>query len=126
VLLLAFAGILLAIILRTISDGLAVWMHLRAGIALGITCLLLLGAAAVSFWYIVPRLSDEGDVLKQSLPAAWQQLLTWVHRSKWAGEIADNVQNGGLSYRHTAGTILSAFSGLTSTLGGIVIVLFLA
>ena len=64
VLLLAFAGILLAIILRTISDRLAVWMHLRAGLALGITCLLLLGAAAVSFWYIVPRLSDEGDVLK--------------------------------------------------------------
>ena len=126
VLLLAFAGILAAIMLRAASDRLAQVLHVRAGLALGLVCLLLLCAAGLSFWFIAPRLSNEVDALQQNIPSAWGQFLSWFHRSKWAGHLADKIQSEGIPYRHTAGTVLTAFSGLTSAIGGLVIVLFLA
>jgi predicted PurR-regulated permease PerM len=126
VLLLAFAGIILAILLRAAANEIAQFLHLRPGVALGLTCLLLLVFIGLCCWYVIPRLNDQFDILKHDIPAAWHQMLAWLHQSPWAGQLADRVQGGGLSYSHFGGTILSAFSGLASALGSIVVVLFLA
>ena len=125
VFLLAFAGIVAAILLRSAADGIARLLHLRPGLALGLTCLLLVISIGLFCWHIVPRINDQVDVLRHDLPAAWRQLLTWLHQSRWAGQVADRIQSSGLSYKHFGGTVLSAFSGLASALGGIVLVLFL-
>lgn len=125
VFLLAFAGIVAAILLRAAADGIARLLHLRPGLALGLTCLLLVMFIGLFCWYIVPRVNDQVNVLKHDVPSAWHQLLTWLHQSSWAGQVADRMQSSGLSYKHLGGTVLSAFSGLASALGGIVLVLFL-
>src|SRR5690242_20365237 len=116
VLLLAFAGIILAILLRAAANEIAQFLHMRPGVALGLTCLLLLVFIGLCCWYVIPRLNDQFDILKHDIPAAWHQMQAWLHQSPWAGQLADRVQGGGLSYSHFGETILSAFSGLASAL----------
>lgn len=126
VVLLAFAGILLAIILRTVSDFLARVLRLPPGVALAVTCLLLVAAIALCGWFVAPRLSGELDQLRTQIPDAWHQLLARLQRNDWAGAITDRMQSEGLSYRRLGGNVLNAFSGVTSVAGSFVIVLFLA
>jgi predicted PurR-regulated permease PerM len=120
VLLLAFAGILFAIILRTVTDWLARLLHLRTGIALALTCILSLTAVGLFFWFIAPQLSDEADAVSQSIQSAWHHILAWLHRRRWAGALGDSIQPG------ASGFVLRALSGVGAAAGGVVIVLFLA
>jgi len=119
VLLLAFAGVLLAIILRTVTDWLARLLHLRTGIALGVTCVLALAAVGLFFWFIAPQLSDEADAVSQSIQSGWHRIMEWLHHNKRAGALADSLQSG------ASGFVLSALSGVGAAAGGVVIVLFL-
>jgi len=120
VLLLALAGVLLAIILRTVTDWLARLLHLRTGIALALTCVLALVAVGLFFWFIAPQLSDEADAVSQSIQSAWHHILAWLHRRRWAGALGDSIQPG------ASGFVLRALSGVGAAAGGVVIVLFLA
>jgi predicted PurR-regulated permease PerM len=126
VLLLAFAGIILAILLRSAANLIARLLHLGPGLALALTCFLLIAAVGLCCWYVIPRLNDQIDILQHQIPAAWHQLVTSLHQSRWAGQFVDRIQSSGVSYRHFGGTVLSAFSGLASLLGGAVVVLFLS
>ena len=119
VLLLAFAGVLFAIILRAVTDWLARLLHLRTGIALALTCVLAVAAVGFFFWFIAPRLSDEADAVSQSIQSAWHRIAEWLQRSKRAGALADSIQSG------ASGFVLSALSGVGAAAGGVVIVLFL-
>ncbi len=66
------------------------------------------------------------DALKHDVPSAWHQVLRRLHQSSWAGDLANRIENGGLSYRRIGGRVLNAFSGFTSVVGGLVVVLCLA
>jgi predicted PurR-regulated permease PerM len=123
--LMAFAGILFAIMLRTASDTIARLTNLGAGVSLAITSIAILALASMAGWFVAPNMSAEIDQLRTDLPSAWGQLTAWLHKSQWAGDLVDRIQRGGLSYRQAAGHFLSAFSTLVSVLGGIVVVLFL-
>src|SRR4051812_17122335 len=75
VVLLAFAGIILAIILCAASDFLARIVGVPRGVGLALTCVLLVAAVALFGWFVGPRLSHEVDELRAQIPSAWHQLL---------------------------------------------------
>ena len=70
VLLLAFAGVLLAIFLRSLSDWLSARTGLSAGSSLGLVVAALLGLTALGLWLLAPTVADQVNQLSQRLPEA--------------------------------------------------------
>jgi hypothetical protein len=70
VLLLACAGVLLAVFLRTLAQ----WVHrrtrLHVGVALAAVVVILLGGIALIFWTRGPSIAAEFDTLRQDIPRA--------------------------------------------------------
>jgi predicted PurR-regulated permease PerM len=120
----AVAGVLLAIILRTLSEAAARVIRAGPGVSLALTCIGILALVALAVWFIGPKLSAEVDELRRDLPPAWSGFKTWLHRSQWAGDVVDRIGSERVPLEHATGRLLSAFSTLASALGGIVVVLF--
>jgi predicted PurR-regulated permease PerM len=75
ILLLTFAGILLAIFLRSISDLLAKYIHVSEGFSLFLTLILFLAAlCALPFLLFTPVLSEQINELATEIPKSWKQL----------------------------------------------------
>jgi predicted PurR-regulated permease PerM len=83
----AFAGVLLAILLRTASDALANLTRMGSGVSLLVTCIAVAAALSLAGWLVAPKLSGEIDQLRQDLAATWNQITASVHKSKWAGQL---------------------------------------
>ncbi|MDQ3364399.1 MAG: AI-2E family transporter [Myxococcota bacterium] len=91
VLLLVFAGLLVA----TFLDATAVWLakHLKLPrkLALALVCLLLAGAT-VGFWLaVLPALSAQIDELGKTLPVAIDRLATMFGAEGWGTDLASQV-----------------------------------
>jgi predicted PurR-regulated permease PerM len=74
VLLLIFAGVLIAILLRGLSDWVSEWTKLSHGPSLVIVLVVLISALGVFFWISAPRLVHEVGELAESIPPAVEQL----------------------------------------------------
>lgn len=125
VVLLVFAGILLAVFLRGCTDLLHRRLHLSRhwGFALVLVGFLLLGGAAL--WYLVPTLADAIDTFSRQIPAALERLRTAMNGTRWAGPLLERF--GGATGDAVTGALLGRFAGFFSTalgaLTGLLIVL---
>ena len=72
--LMAFAGILFAILLRTASDAVARLTNLGAGVSLAITSIAIVALASLAGWFVAPNMSAEIDQLRSDLPPAWGEV----------------------------------------------------
>ncbi|MGH7965458.1 MAG: AI-2E family transporter, partial [Candidatus Binatia bacterium] len=83
VLLLVFAGILLAVFLRGVSDWVSAHTPLSSGWALAgvLTGLLLL--FGLGFWLLAPRVIEQADQLVQSLPRGVERVEQWLEQYTW-------------------------------------------
>ena len=124
--LMAFAGLILATLLRSAANLLSRTLHLRGGIALFLAVFILLLLFASLCWVSLPRLQDEFFQLQSQLPASWNQLVRWAHKNHASGEVVDKLQTARFWYKQTAGRITAAFSSAASVVGGIVVILFVA
>ena len=70
VLLLGFAGLLLALSLRGLSDGLSRLTKMPPKLALPLVILLLIGLIAAAIWFVAPGIGRQIDQLAETLPAA--------------------------------------------------------
>ncbi len=83
VLLLLFAGLLVAIFLRTISDWVSEHTPLSPGWALFAVVLVLLALAAGGGWLFAPRISVQVDQLTTQLPKAVDRLRQQLAQFGW-------------------------------------------
>jgi predicted PurR-regulated permease PerM len=124
VLLLAFAGILLAILLRALSDWLSARVPVSGRWALALVVVTLLGLLALGAWLLGPRLAEQISQLTQRLPESLQQLQQRVEQYGWAQRAVAQAQSW------VADMLPSALSMTLGFVGGAVIVgavgLFLA
>lgn len=91
VLLLVFAAVLLAVFLRktaTLVHGLT---RLPMGAALAAVLLGIAGAIALLVAWQGPRIAEEAEILRQELPAAFEDLRTRLVRSKAAREMTEEL-----------------------------------
>jgi predicted PurR-regulated permease PerM len=133
VLLLIFAGMLLAVFLRGLSDGLAWWTRLPPGwslvvVMIGIVALFVLGGRLVT-----PRLAEQIDQLGDSLPLAIDQAQQQFAQYEWAQNLLDQVPDpadvvGGPSdvLAQATGIFSSTFSALLQFFIVVVVGVYLA
>lgn len=130
-LLMAFAGVLLAILLRAPAD----WLSARTGLAERwclVMVLVVLLSAVVGFGFVVaPQISAQFQQLAQKLPQSIQHVQDELERSAWGAWLLnlvpspEQLQDGGGGF-HPGGMASSAVQTLFDILVLLFVTLFLA
>jgi predicted PurR-regulated permease PerM len=132
VLLLLFASILLAILLRSLAVPLAARLHISPRWAVLVVVVLLAVSLSTIAWVIAPSIGEQVRELRASLPQALQRLQEELSRFVWLEVFLDtaNQVDGTGAAPPAASGVGGAFSGTLTALGhavfAIVIALYLA
>jgi predicted PurR-regulated permease PerM len=100
VLLVVFAGILLAVLLDTLVTGLGRWIPLRRGWLLLIVAVALGGLIGLLVWLAAPSVSEQFAQLSQRLPQSLDRIKSYLQQYGWGRQILDHFwpwANGGNS-----------------------------
>lgn len=87
VLLLAFAGVLLAVFLRTVASWIAEHTPLGVRSAVGVAVVLFVAPIVVAFWLRGPAIAQEVGQLREGVPAAAKQVRVWLDRNPLGRQI---------------------------------------
>jgi predicted PurR-regulated permease PerM len=128
VLMLAFAGALLAVLLRGLSDLVARRTHLPNGWSLAVVVVTLLGLTALAGWLLLPSIVSQAAELFKRLPEAWAQLREMLGKSELGRVALDMVPRQMSDFPGDGYDVLGRVTGLASmTLSAVVsIVLVIA
>jgi len=126
--LLAFAGVLFAIGLRSGAGWVGRVTGLSPGYALALTVLVLAAALGVFVYVAGQRVAEEFDQLREDLPQAWAHAQGQLNRFAWGRDLLSDVPSAGqlLTGGNHMGGVFSAFSTALSALGSVVVTGFLA
>lgn len=115
VFLIAFAGVLLATLIRSISVPLARIAALPDRLAVVLVALSLVASLAAGIWFAGDQVAAQVEALWQRLPAAIERVETWLRQTKEGAWLAEGF--GSLESRLAIGP-LTLFA--TTTLGAVV------
>ncbi len=125
VLLVIFAGILLAVLL----SGGGHWIANRLGIAdgwgIGLFLLGVIAAVAVFGLAIAPSVADQVDELSRRLPEAFDAFQTRIKEYSWGPSLLDSLTPETFASSEGQTAAMSAVSSTFGALGNAVIVLFI-
>lgn len=128
VLLLAFAGILVAVFLRGIAGFVSRYTGLSGGWSLAITILLILIIVGLGIWYFAPKISSQVDNLMESLPQSVSRVEDRIRDYGWGRRLLDQAPAPEQIFTGRQDT-LSRITGMVSTTFGAiadaVIILFI-
>lgn len=83
VFLLAFGGVLVAVLLRSLATGFSWYTSLRPGLSLAVALILILLIGGGGVWLAAPQVSRQIDTLADKLPESMHRLETWVEDYGW-------------------------------------------
>jgi predicted PurR-regulated permease PerM len=133
IVLLSFAGFLLAVALQGITKGLQWLTRLPYAISLFIVVLLLLALAVLATWLIVPALIAQLEELFVQLIAALEALENQVRESNWGQELLEQFEeeNGEYSlpippWGDMFGQVTATFALTFTAVANVLVVLFIA
>jgi predicted PurR-regulated permease PerM len=118
VLLLVFAGILLAVLLRAASQGLSRLTHLPVGACVAVVALVLVSGVVVGGWLMLPEILEQATALIQGLAAAVEELGRELRRADLDTALAERMDLAGL-LPDPAGLLGGAAGLLTATFGAV-------
>lgn len=113
-LLLGFAGVLLAVFLYKLSAGLTRWTGMPYWVSLAVVCAGLVGLLVGAGWLVGNRITDQADALKQQLPSAWEQAKGHIRQSAGGRWVLDRVQDAAGSMEQS-GMVKSGLGLLSSS-----------
>jgi predicted PurR-regulated permease PerM len=122
-----FAGILLALLLR----GLTEWLHERSrlpmGLALAVVIIAILIIISAIDYFLAPRIGREFNELYQQIPAGVDQVRHYLEQSSWGKSLVSELRpgNGAISARAVAGRFFGIASTTMGILVGAIVVLFI-
>lgn len=127
VLLLAFAGIILALLLRAAADTLADHTPLPPGIAVALVVLSLAGLMALGGWLLADDIAFQADQLIETLPTAVERLREWLGQREWGRFVlAERPTTGSLiSLARSTGALSTTLGATIGVVANVVIVLFI-
>ncbi|NJN16718.1 MAG: AI-2E family transporter [Oscillochloris sp.] len=127
VLMVIFAGILLAILLRSLANPIAARTPLGQRTSLAIVVIILLGAIILGGWLFVPALAEQTDRLTMEIPSAFQQSRNWLAQYGWGRWVLDQVQNPTdlVTSSSLIGNVRGIFSNTLTAVIGVLVFLFL-
>lgn len=126
VLLLVFAGLLLAVFLRTISNFVSRYTPLSNGWAMALVLLTILGLLALGGWYLYSPLKVQFEELTRVLPQAIENLRTQLSRYEIGQKIENQIPDSGFmsnSSSNVFGRITGFFSSFFGALVNFFVVL---
>lgn len=91
--LLAFAGILLAVFLRSLSDWVGAYLCLSEKWAFTLVLAGFIAGFGVGAWLLAPPIAEQIDTLPQTLPQAMQQLEQYMHNYDWGQALLTQKEN---------------------------------
>ena len=92
-LLMLFAGVLLAIFLRTLAVWVVEATGLSPGVALATVILGLLGVVTLAGWLYAPRLAEQSDRLSETLPQAVDDLTSTLEQYGWGRWVMEQLSS---------------------------------
>lgn len=95
VFLLGFAGILLAVLLRAMADGVSFITRLPKGWSLMLGSVFAIVGSVVAIWTLTPRVAVQMEQLRETLPAAIEELTEYIGRYEWGRILLQEVQTLG-------------------------------
>lgn len=128
VVLLGFAGLLLALLLRTPADWLVRRTRLPEGVAVGLVAVGLLGLLTALFVWRGPAIGEQTGELREQIPAAVEQLGNRLREYDWGRSLLDNLPEPAELLPDTQGAVARAtgvLSGTFTFLTNTVLILFL-
>jgi len=117
VLLLVFASILLAVLLRGAAVRLRRYTRLPTGASLALVLALIIGGFAVLATWQGPRVTEEVEILRRELPVAFGQLKARVTGSKAAQKLMDELPSRDEMVGDGTEIVAHAQAAAASTLG---------
>lgn len=132
VLLLVFAAVLLAILLRTLAEPLAKWLHISPQWGLAIVSVLIVLLIGGAGWLIAPSIGEQVRELRTALPGALQRLQEQLSRFVWLESLLDSAQTGNSLAAQpevtskVGGAVSGTFKSLANTVLVVVVALYLA
>ena len=124
VLLLFFAGVLLAVVLRTLSNWVARWTRLRDRWALTLVLVLLLAGTVLAVWLVAPRVAMEFRELQANLGGSVEEMSRRINRLPVGDDVAARataMQKNMADGEELWGRIGGVFSTTIGALGGLVV-----
>lgn len=100
-LILAFAGLLLAILLRTFADWIGQHTGLGPNLSYAVTICGLMILFGLMVWLFIPRIISQGSTLAHILPASLHQAKQYLQRYPWGVYIVGLVSRSAESLRLT-------------------------
>lgn len=94
VMMLTFAAILLAILLRHSAQLVVKYTPLKIGAAMLLVILLFLALVAVFFWFAGPRIGSEAGQVWQALPDAWDEVVNALEAESWGSYLLNGEMFG--------------------------------
>ncbi|HUG93675.1 MAG TPA: AI-2E family transporter [Planctomycetaceae bacterium] len=111
-LLVAFAGVLVAIVLRAPADWLAERSRLSERWSLAVVLAILAAALAGLGLLIAPQVSEQVQQLSEQLPQSLQQFRQWLQEREWGRWLLTVVPSPELMQTGGAGGLLSRAGGM--------------
>lgn len=119
VFLLAFAGILLAVLLRAMADGVSFLTRLPKGWSLLLGSVVVILASAVGIWVLTPHVAVQVEQLHETLPAAFEELGNYVGQYEWGKVLIRESRNLG-KFADIQNMIPTIASGAATALTGVI------
>lgn len=124
VLLLGFAGVLVAILLHAIGHGTKWLTHLPYALALTLALALILFLIALVFWLYSEKIADQFEMLITQLPQAYETVHNYI--SRYVGNILPQQKlQQELFNKQNLTQLFSVFSTTLGAIGSLVVVLFI-
>ncbi len=119
ILLLAFAGILLAIFLNGLAAFVATWTGLKHGLSLLITSLALIGILVGAGYALAPGISEQSEELSEQLPKSLENLRQYIGKYAWGQQLLESIPKIGEVIGNPMGLLPKVSGVLSSTAAAI-------
>jgi predicted PurR-regulated permease PerM len=127
ILLLAFAGLLIATLLLAISELVGRVLAVSHGWRVAISAFFLAGALAATGWILVPRLTHQAEQLRRDLPKSIAALKKDVEQYPWGRWATSHIRNP-IEFVAGKQDVFSRMTGVVSGtlagLGAIIVITF--
>lgn len=127
VLLQAFAGILLAILLSRTSRRVEQWLPLHRDAALALVVTAALGVLGIFAWLAAPVIGEQANQLADALASSFERLREWLQSYAFVRNLPDDISSTD-TVASQASTVLARaggfFSGLIESVVSVAIILF--
>lgn len=127
VILVGFIGVILAVFLRGLADGLGKLVRLSPGWSLAIVIVLLFGGAVAGFSLIIPHVSSQIGGLQEKMASSFHQIRQSISRIPFGKELMDQLPQHHSLFESGAAvkSVQKIFTMTFSTVTEVIVIIFL-